>query len=55
MKVNISMIIFLEDLVFFIILVHHLLVFISAKMSDHHILTQPAVDLFHKLVRIKIF
>lgn len=33
-------------------LVHHLLVFVIAKMGDHHILAQPAVDLFRILVGI---
>ena len=31
-------------------LVNHLLTFVTAKMRDHHILAQPAVDLFHVLV-----
>jgi len=37
------------------ILVHHLLIFTSAKMSDHHVLTQPAVDLYSILVRNVLF
>ncbi|CAF0896713.1 unnamed protein product [Adineta steineri] len=31
--------------------IHHLLVFIGAKMGDHHILAQPAVDLFRILAK----
>lgn len=31
--------------------IHHLLIFTSAKMSDHHILTQPAVDLYSILAK----
>ncbi|UJR33379.1 hypothetical protein I4U23_020827 [Adineta vaga] len=31
--------------------IHHLLVFIIAKMTDHHILAQPAVDLFFILAK----
>jgi hypothetical protein len=37
--------------IFSIHLVHHLLIFICAKMSDHHILAQPSVDLFRILVK----
>ncbi|CAF0729307.1 unnamed protein product [Adineta ricciae] len=31
--------------------IHHLLIFIIAKMADHHILAQPAADLFSVLAK----
>ncbi|CAF4475895.1 unnamed protein product, partial [Rotaria socialis] len=31
--------------------IHHLIVFLSAKMSDHHILVQPSVQLFRILAK----
>ena len=50
MRVNL-LLLHLSFIVTFLSLVHHLLVFTSAKMGDHHILSQPAVDLYRSLVR----